>query len=69
MVETTAGNPWYGYKKIAVMCRRKKISVKDREVYAVMRDHGLLRKRRPRAPKLYQASKLFELLPKKPNDL
>ena len=69
VVETATANPWYGYKKIAVMCRRQQISVKDREAYVVMRDHGLLQKRRPRAPELYQASKLFELLPEKPNDL
>jgi transposase InsO family protein len=69
VVEMATTNPWYGYKKIAVMCRRKNIDVKDREAYIVMRDQGLLQKRQPRAPELYQASKLFELLPEKPNDL
>jgi len=34
-----------------------------------MREHGLLQKRRPREPELYQAAKLFELLPQKSNDL
>jgi len=34
-----------------------------------MRDAGLLQKPRPRQPELYQAAKLFELLPQKPNDL
>ena len=34
-----------------------------------MRQQGLLQKRRARKPELYQAAKLFELLPQKPNDL
>ena len=31
-------NPWYGYQRIAVMCRREKKPVKDRQAYQVMRD-------------------------------
>ena len=62
-------NPWYGYKKIAVMCRRASQEVKDRDAYNVMRDHGLLHKPRMRVAELYQAARLFELLPQHPNDL
>ena len=62
-------NPWYGYKRIAVMCRRAKRRVKNREAYRVMKDHGLLQKRLPRKAELYQASKLYELLPSGPNEL
>jgi len=62
-------NPWYGYQRIAVMCRRAGQAVQDRQAYAVMRQAGLLQKPRPREPELYQAAKLFELLPQKPNDL
>ena len=51
------------------MCRREGHAVKNREAYVVMREHGLLQKRRPREPELYQTAKLFELLPQKPNDL
>jgi transposase InsO family protein len=51
------------------MCRREKKPVKDRQAYQVMRDRGLLQKRRPRKPELYQTAKLFELLPRGPNDL
>ena len=69
VVNMATANPWYGYKRIAVMCRRDQVDVKDREAYRVMRDHGLLQKRRVRKPELYQAAKLFELLPDKPNDL
>lgn len=69
VVEMAVSNPWYGYKRIAVMCRRVGSAVKDRQAYQVMRDHGLLQKRRPRRPELYQAAKLFELLPRGPNDL
>ncbi len=43
--------------------------VKDREAYVVMKDHGLLQKRKTRRAEVYQAAKLFELLPQGPNDL
>ena len=69
VIEMATANPWYGYKRIAVMCRRAGQTVKDRHAYAVMRAEGLLQQPRPREPELYQAAKLFELLPQKPNDL
>jgi transposase InsO family protein len=62
-------NPWYGYKRIAVMCRRAGQTVTNRDAYRVMKAHGLLHKRRRRVAELYQASKLFELLPSGPNEL
>mgnify|MGYP001596755728 FL=1 len=62
-------NPWYGYKRIAVMCRRNGDPVKNRDAYKVMKKHGLLQKRRYPKAEAYQAAKLFELLPKGPNDL
>jgi len=69
VVTTATANPWYGYKKIAIMCRREGQAVKNREAYIVMRDHGLLKKPQPRRAELHQAAKLFELLPQGPNDL
>ena len=42
VVTIATTNPWYGYKRIAVMCRRARQLVKDREAYVVMKDHGLL---------------------------
>jgi hypothetical protein len=69
VVETATTNPWYGYKRIAVMCRRAGAAVRDRQAYRVMREAGLLQKRRPREPELDQAAMLFELLPRRPNDL
>lgn len=69
VVEMATANPWYGYKKIAIMCRRAGQAVKNREAYVVMRDHGLLKKPQPRRAELHQAAKLFELLPQGPNDL
>jgi putative transposase len=69
VVTMATDNPWYGYKRIAVMCRRADQGVKDREAYAVMRDQGLLQKPRARAAELYQAARLFELLPQRPNEL
>ena len=62
-------NPWYGYKRIAVMCRRSGLGVTDRVVYLVMKRHGLLKKRSAPKAEVYQAAKLYELLPQKPNDL
>jgi putative transposase len=69
VVTMATENPWYGYKRIAVMCRRTAQAVTNRQAYRVMKDHGLLHKRRPTAPELYQAAKLYELLPQQPNDL
>ena len=67
MAET---NPWHGHKRIAVMCRRDGTAVTDRQAYATMSAYGLLHKRRRvRAAGLYQASKLYELLPTAANDL
>ena len=62
-------NPWYGYRRIAVMCRRAGQAVNDSEVYRVMKWEGLLQRRLPRRAELHQAAKLFELLPKRPNEL
>ncbi len=62
-------NPWYGYKRIAVMCRRAEVAVTNRQVYKVMKRHDLLQRRRPRKAETYQALKLYELLPRGPNEL
>jgi len=69
VVSMATRNPWYGYKRIAVMCRRAGSPVSDRQVYRVMKARGLLQKKRPREPELYQAARLFELLPSGPNEL
>lgn len=66
---TAEAFPWWGYKRIAVVCRRRGLEVSNRQVYRVMKAHGLLQKPQPRAAELYQAAKLFELLPQRPNDL
>ena len=69
VVKMATENPWYGYQRIAVMCRRETEPVTDRQAYRVMQDHDLLHKRRPYQAELYQASKLYELLPQRPNEL
>jgi len=61
VVAMATANPWYGYKRIAVMCRRAGQAVKDRQAYAVMKDHGLLHRPQTRRAEVYQAAKLFEL--------
>jgi hypothetical protein len=59
-VETVAThNPWYGYTRIAVTCRRAGHTVKYREAYIVMRDHRLLQSPasvRPRCIKRHGSS-------------
>lgn len=69
VVNMATTNPWYGYKRIAVMCRRAGHSITNRQCYCVMKRHGLLQKPKARAAELYQAAKLFELLPTGPNEL
>ena len=69
VITMATDNPWYGYKRIAVMCRRAGQAVKNRVAYLVMRKHHLLHRRRSRAAEVYQAARLFELLPRQPNDL
>lgn len=70
MLKKANSNPWYGYKRIAIMCRRAGQQVSGRQAYRVMREHGLLQKRRrSRDAELHQASKLYELLPIAPNEL
>ena len=70
VVKMATENPGYGYQRIAVMCRRLPQAVSDDQAYKVMRQHGLLhKKRRARQAELHQALKLYELLPQKPNDL
>lgn len=61
--------PWWGYKRLAVVCRRQGLSVSNRFVYRVLRQGGLLQKKRRRSAELYQAARLFELLPEGPNQL
>jgi transposase InsO family protein len=60
--------PWWGYKRIAV-ARRQGLAVSNKVVYRVFKAAGLLQKRRVREAALYQAARLFELLPSKPNEL
>jgi transposase InsO family protein len=69
VVETAMSNPWYGYRKIAVICRREGTKVNNRTCYRVMKKHNLLRKPAKRVAEVYQAAKLYELLPTKVNAL
>lgn len=67
--EVALAYPWWGYKRIAVICRRQGLAVSNRFVYRVLKEADLLQRRRPRSPELYQAARLFELLPQGPNGL
>ena len=69
IIKTADKYPQWGYKKIAIVCRRTDGSVRDRAVYKVFKKNNLLQKPKPRQAELHQASKLYELLPQKPNDL
>lgn len=61
--------PWWGYKRLAVVCRRSGLEVSNRFVYRVLKEADLLQQKRPRSAELYQAARLFELLPEGPNEL
>jgi putative transposase len=61
--------PWWGYKRLAVVLRRAGEAVTNRFVYRVLKAAGLLLRRRRRDAELYQAARLFELLPQGPNEL
>jgi len=62
-------NPWYGYKRIAVILRREGWEASNRQVYKGMKKHNLLKKNKPNKAEMYQAKKLYELLPQRPNQL
>ena len=61
--------PWWGYKRIAVVARRAGWRVSNKVVYRLFKAAGLLQKPRARQAELYQAARLFELLPAGVNDL
>jgi transposase InsO family protein len=61
--------PFWGYKKLAVILRRAGVGVSNRFVYRALKQLDMLQRRKPRAAALYQAARLFELLPQKVNDL
>ena len=61
--------PRYGYIKIAVIYRLGGFKVKNRHAYRAMDEHGFLHRRLCSGAKIYQAAKLYELLPKGPSEL
>ena len=69
VVRMATTNPWYGYRRIAVMCRRAGQRVNTRQAYRVMKTFGLLHKPICRIAALHQTRKLYELLPNGPNEL
>jgi len=67
--KTADENPWYGYRKIGIICRWTNAAITDRQVYRIMKDNNLLHKKKDRSIEIRQAQKLFELLPRKANQL
>jgi len=61
--------PWWGFKRIAVIARREGLKIGNKRVYQIFQEEGLLQRPRVRAAEVYQAARLFELLPSRPNDL
>jgi transposase InsO family protein len=61
--------PWWGYKRIAVLARREGWKISDRKTYKILKQLDLLIKLKKPKAELYQAAKLFELLPDGPNQL
>lgn len=62
-------HPWYGFRRIAVMCRRCGFDVKRWQAYEIMKTYDLLQSSRKPKGAIYQAAKLYSLLPQGPNEL
>ena len=72
VVETVArAFPWYGYKKIALICERLDEPIAVRKVYRIMKEAGLLHRLKKRVEERarQEVARLYQLLPKRPNDL
>lgn len=52
-----------------MLTRKDGWDVSDRKVYKILKKLDLLKKKRQPKGEMYQAAKLFELLPQKPNEL
>lgn len=63
--------PWYGYKKIELICQRLDEPVPRRRVYRILKEAGLLQQLKARVADRarQEVAKLCELLPKHPNEL
>jgi transposase InsO family protein len=63
--------PWYGYKKIALICQRLDEPVPQRRVYRILKEAGLLHRLQARIAERarQEVAKLYQLLPKRPNEL
>jgi transposase InsO family protein len=63
--------PWYGYKKIALICQRLDEPVPRRRVYRILKEAGLLHRLKARIAERarQEVAKLYPLLPKRPNEL
>lgn len=69
IIVVATANPWWGYKRIAVIIRREGWNVSNRQVYKVMKKNDLLQKKKRNKAELYQSQKLYELLPQRRNEL
>jgi transposase InsO family protein len=69
VVEYARRYPWWGYKRLTIVLERDGHVVGKKFVRAVFKAEDLFQKPRPTAAELYQAAKLYELLPTRPNAL
>lgn len=63
--------PWYGYKKVALICQRLDEQVPQRRGYRILKETGLLHRVKARMAERarQEVAKLYQLLPKRPNEL
>ncbi len=63
--------PWYGYKKIARLCQRLDAPIPRRRVHRILKEAGLLHRLKARIAERarQEGAKLYQLLPKRPNEL
>lgn len=71
MLTVAQAFPWYGYKKIALICQRLDEPVPRRRVYRILKEAGLLHRLKARLAERarQEVAKLYQLLPKRPNEL
>ena len=55
--------PWWDCKRIAVIARRESWKISDHKVYKILKFPDLLQKKKRPNGEIYQAAKLYELLP------
>ena len=66
-MQTRSPVPILGLETHGGVCQRNGYNVSNNKTYRIFQLHHLLTKKKPRAAEIYQAAKLFAVLPDGPN--